>query len=128
MMESELVERLAKVLSNAQSVGKWDELDPDNQATIRRSIVAVLADLRVAITEPWTRGDILQIDPQSPNGRRGQFVIASVVHSWGAQGALALITPDPGLHRVVDTGLAFIRVEYGEARKVGRVRWEPEGL
>lgn len=80
------------------------------------------------IGEPWERGDILQIDPQSLNGRRGQILIVSSVHSWGAQGVLALTTPDPGLHRVVDSGLAFLRVEYGQARKVGRIRWEPEGL
>ncbi len=62
----------------------------------------------------WEVGDLLQIDPEHDEIFGGCFMVVTEPKGWGAQGYFAA----PG-----EKGLAYYRVNFLNAVKVGRAEW-----
>ncbi len=62
----------------------------------------------------WEKGDIVQIDPDHDEIFGAGFMVVTKPKSWGAEGYL----PAPG-----QDGLAYYRVNFDNAVRVGRAEW-----
>ncbi len=62
----------------------------------------------------WKKGDIVQINPNHDEVFGACFMVVTEPKSWGAQGYFQA----PG-----ESGLAYYRVNFDNAVKVGTVEW-----
>lgn len=61
----------------------------------------------------WQEGDIVQIDPEYDEMFGGCLMVVTEPKNWGAQ----------GFFNVPGQGLAFYRVNFENAVRVGRTEW-----
>ena len=64
--------------------------------------------------QTWEVGDVLQIDPEHDKVFGAAFLVVTEPKAWGAQGYVII----PG-----EDGLAYYRVKFSTAKKVGKAEW-----